>query len=359
MDTPTTGRTEQLAQIFIRFADYHCTPDSPLYAVLARGVARDRKLLTLASLAQIGHLAPNLLFGAVHYLLLQGANHALRQLYPTCGGHFDGSADPCQAFRDFCLTYREEIEQLVARERVQTNEVGRCALLFPALRVVHGELGGPLAMIDVGASAGLNLLWDRYAYQYHDDSCASERLYGDRKSPVRLHCQVRNGLRPPLAGDLPSVVWRAGLDLNPVDLTDPHAAQWLRALVWADQLDRWTVLDNAIRVAQENPPPVHEGDALDLVPVLVGEAPSDATICLVSTFVLNQLSVEAQRKLWDTLLQLGMDRTLGLIALQVWPDSRQIEIRLTVFSGGQAVTRVLADCHQHGAWMAWRSDPFA
>jgi hypothetical protein len=106
---------------------------------------------------------PNVFFGAVHYLLLKGSNHELCEYYSSITARPRTDDDLFRVFSDFCAGSREELTALVRSRLVQTNEVTRCAILAPAFSVVY-EFGGhrPTALVEVGASAGLNLLWDRY-----------------------------------------------------------------------------------------------------------------------------------------------------------------------------------------------------
>lgn len=153
-----------LAQRFVRFADQECRDYAPLYDRLARGIARDPELLTLAAHARSGQQAPLLLLAAVHALLLGGADHALGTFYPSVVPRAAvPSEDVMPAFRAFCRDYHHALRALVCTGLVQTNEPRRCTVLLPAFATVARLAGDrPLALIEVGASAGLNLLFDRY-----------------------------------------------------------------------------------------------------------------------------------------------------------------------------------------------------
>jgi hypothetical protein len=143
-----------------------------------------------------------LLLAAAHYLLLRSVKPRLplAAYYPSIVGPAARCGDPVPAFRRFCLERQGQIRELVATRRVQTNEVGRCACLLPAFTLAAGMAGGrPLALVEVGASAGLNLLFDRYAYDYGDGVPR-----GEAGSPVRISCSLR-GPAAPLARGTP---WR-------------------------------------------------------------------------------------------------------------------------------------------------------
>jgi hypothetical protein len=168
--TPPTpdAPLEALAQRFMRFAEQECGDYAPFYAHLARGIAHDPELLAIAAHTRSGQQAPNLLLAAVHDLLLRGADHALAAFYPSVA-HLAAvpPGDPLPAFRAFCRDHRAALIDLVSTRLVQTNEPQRCTVLLPAFSMVARLASGrPLALIEVGASAGLNLLFDRYGYDY-------------------------------------------------------------------------------------------------------------------------------------------------------------------------------------------------
>ena len=144
---------------------------SPLYAHLARAVADDPDLLALNSDADQSTTVANLFFAAVHYLLMDDHDARLAAYYPDLTAELRPIDEAYPVFRAYCLEHAGEIRALVTTRRVQTNEVRRCAPLLPALQTVW-ERGGrrPLALVEVGASAGLLLNWDRYTYEYQAEA---------------------------------------------------------------------------------------------------------------------------------------------------------------------------------------------
>jgi hypothetical protein len=153
----------------------------------------------------------------------------------------------------------------------QTNEVGRCAALLPVL----AGLAQPVALLEVGASAGLCLFPDRYSYRYGD------RVVG-HGGPL-IECAA-TGLTPPAGG--PEVVWRAGLDVNPLDVTDPADVAWLEALIWPEHAHRRARLRAAVAVAAAEPPLLRRGDLVDDLPALAAQAPAGATLVVFHSSVL-------------------------------------------------------------------------
>lgn len=227
---------------------------SPTYERLALAVSGDEALLALLATLPPDKRQPNLLFAVVRLL----------------GGPV---ADPV-AFRDYVLTHWKAIEAQVRARGTQTNEAGRCALLLPVL----ATLPGPFALLEVGAAAGLCLYPDRYSYRY------GELLIGSG-GPV-LECAVTGrGPRPAV----PVVVWRSGLDLNPLDVTDPADVAWLSALIWPEHAHRRDRLRAAARVAAADPPLLVRGDLVDDLPGLAARAPAVATLVVFHTSVLYQV----------------------------------------------------------------------
>ena len=242
-------RLEELGHVFASFAEESYRGKSPLYDALAKGVSEDRVLLQIASSARRPPV-PNLLFAAVHYLLLGGAAGTLSSFYPSLTGEPRPASDAYPHFREFCFAHEGEIRGLMATRLVQTNEVARCAYMLPAFGLIAGETPGrALSLVDVGASAGLNLLWDRYSYVYGGRIRA-----GSASSPVVIETEVRGDREPPIPQKFPAVAFRVGIDLSPVDLTDAESALWLRALVWPEHEGRAAQLQAAISLAGDDPP---------------------------------------------------------------------------------------------------------
>jgi hypothetical protein len=196
--------SETLSEVFERSAKDEFHSSSPLYERLSNAIAQDAELLALAAQCRKGERIPNLLFAAVHYLLLTGISHPLARFYKSLGGYFDGREDPFPDFRSFCLDQLERIRDLVTVRMVQTNEVSRCAGLMPLFVVASkGVRNRPLFLVDIGASAGLNLLWDRLEA-------------GDKSSPVQIECALIGLNLPPLPLFFPPLAGRVGVDLNPL-----------------------------------------------------------------------------------------------------------------------------------------------
>ena len=183
------------------------------------------------------------------------------------------------------LDRRPAIERLLRTGRVQTNEVGRCAYLYPAFALVAEWSRRPLVIIELGASAGLNLMWDQYRYEYEGDASC-----GPSDATVVIRSAFRGDRRPRLPERAPAVVGRVGVDVVPIDVRDEDQTSWLRALVWPEHRERAALLASALALAQRTPPRVVRGDALACLPDLLREARRDAAVCVTHTHTLNQMT---------------------------------------------------------------------
>ena len=343
-------KVNELARVFAGFAEDTYRGSSPLYYTLAKGVSEDKGLLDIASSARVPP-APNLLFGAVHFLLLSGATSSLVPYYPglTTEPRLPTGAYP--HFREFCLAHEGEIRRLMATRLVQTNVVERCSYLLPAFAVIADETAGAaLSLIDVGASAGLNLLWDRYQYVY-----GGRIRTGLASSPVRIETEVRGEREPPIPRDFPDVAFRAGIDLHPVDLTDPDAALWLRALVWPEHEERASQLDAAIALARDDAPELVEGDAIEVLARVVEQAPAGSTLCIFHNSALIYFPKKDRRKFGEVIEELSVDRDVYWLSAEGRWGYNYIVLELTTLKAGVVSRRQLAKVDHHGKWLEWLS----
>ncbi|MBX0328640.1 DUF2332 domain-containing protein [Oscillochloris sp. ZM17-4] len=335
----------QLADKFVRFAD-ECQPGSPLYAYLSPRIAADADLIDLARATRPGQPPPNMLFGAAHYLLLGDRRHPLAGYYATLGGAEPPGESAFAAFRDFCLGHAGVIRPLLAARITQTNETRRCAYLLPAFQTVAAQSGRPLALLEIGPSAGLNMLWDRYRYDY------GELQAGDPAAPVCIASELRGPARPPIPARMPAVAWRCGVEISPPDLGDADAVRWLEALIWPEKTERMDRLRAAIAMARSAPPPIIAGDALALLPAMIAAAPADAALCVYHTHVTYQLSHEGRARLGAILAEAGRGRTIYRLGCE-GSSLGDARLTLTVYAGEVLEERPLATASGHGDWVEW------
>jgi hypothetical protein len=239
---------------------------------------------------------------------------------------------------------RSELAGVILARRTQTNEPARCATLLPAL----AQLLPPLALIEVGASAGLTLLFDRYSYDF-----AGHRITGsDPLAPV-LCCEPRGQV--PLPARLPEITWRAGLDLNPLDVTSGDA-RWLSCLVWPGEGDREQRLAAAIDTARRDPPVIHRGDLRTGLPALAAQAPPGATLVIYHSAVLAYLTPADRRRFADTVRALPAvwlsNEGPGVVPGQPLPPYQGAPF---VLARDGRTPLALTD--SHGTWLNWLPGP--
>lgn len=327
--------------------------NSPLYRELALRVAKDTEILKLVTEADRATQIPNLLMGAVHYLLMmRDYDHPLGRYYLSLT---DSPLPPEGAyphFREFCLSHADEIRRLVTTRRIQTNEVGRCTALVPAFEwVVRQHVGMKLAMIEIGASAGLNMLWDRYGYEYRPGG-----KVGDADAMVQLPCEVR-GTIPPLPEAMPEVVWRVGIDINPLIgfVHDESEMLWLQALIWPEQADRAEQLERAINEARRTPPEVRKGSAPDVIEDIIEEAPSDAHLVIYHSYTLNQMPQDVGNATRENMQKASETRDFTRIALEWWAGEPAPTLDAYEYRGGEMMKTRLGICESHGRWLEWQA----
>jgi hypothetical protein len=332
------------------FAEVVCAGQSPLYEFVCRQMHVDAELLEIMRHTPLEQPGPNLFLAAIHFLLLEGTQHELREFYRSCIPEPRTAADAWPAFRSFCLAHRDEILAILSTGRVQTNEVRRCSHLFPAYATVHQrspEL--PLATIEIGTSAGLNLNWDRYAYDY-----GPLGKFGDPASAVFIRCEWR-GQAPRLPQGMPPVCYRVGIDLQPVDVSNRSEALWLQSLLWPEQVDRHALLKAAIAEFRRAPVRLVAGNALQVLPPEISKAPAGANLCIVHSHTLNQFSPTERAELQQIFRTASQQRPLTVISAE-WIKTPTTELHITSWRDGEAMDLHQANVDHHGRWIEWRGE---
>lgn len=269
------------------FAELETPGHSAIYEHWARGVAADDEIVELLDTLPLQKRQPNLIFAAA-------------RLLGAAEGGYDG-------FRQFLLANWTAIAIEARARSTQTNEARRCASLLPALSLITG----PLALLEVGASAGLCLFPDRYSYCYDGGVQIDPH---DGPSNVLLTSTTTGAM--PIVNALPDVAWRAGLDLNPLDVRNQADLRWLETLVWPEQQQRRDRLRAAIAIAQADPPRIVRADANEGLRPLASEAPDDATLVIITSAVLVYLPFTARMQFVETVLALMRERNAHWVSLE-------------------------------------------
>ena len=311
------------------FAEVEARGMSATYEAWALGVADDPGAIALVDELPPAKRQPNLVFSAARF---HGAPLA-----------------PYASFRDWLQAHWPEVRATAESHATQTNEAGRCALHVPAL----AGIDGPVALLEVGASAGLCLYPDRYSYRYPGHPQLDP---ADGPSEVVLDCATAGPV--PVPDRLPEVVWRAGIDLNPLDVRDPDDVAWLDALIWPEHDDRRARLRAAARIAMADPPRIVAGDLNERLAALAAEAPADATLVVFHTAVIAYLDVAARAQFAATVRRLP-GHWLSAEARSIIPG---VDVRTDVENDGidfvlaiDGVQRAWAQ--PHGRALKWVPNP--
>lgn len=291
---------------------------------------------------------PLRLLGGAHALVLSGDAPGLARHYPTAGGA-PSWPDCGEAFLELVEAQASELRRWLGLN-VQTNEPLRSSVLLGGFFTVARESGLPLRLLEIGASAGLNLWFDRYR---HDLGVGS---WGPPGSPAKLRCEWRG--ESPAIPDALEVATRAGCDAAPLDAGRAADRLRLRAYVWGDQPHRLARLDAALGAAAGDPPRVEAADAGAWLAAQLAEPVPGAATVVYHSIVWNYLGDQGQRRLEETLTA-AADRA-GAAAPVYWlrmEPRRGVGTELTLSGWPGGHERKLADCSPHGTWADWAQQP--
>jgi len=359
----STGTKElgALSKRFREFAERECAGSSALYEHLSHRIAADNEMLALAAHCRAGQPAPNLFLGAVHFLLLRGgiesqANSDLTTFYPDLSEPAGDPAAAYPAFHEFCFSNRAEIIDIISSRLVQTNEIRRCSYLLPAFNLIAAQARHqPLSLVEIGTSAGLNLMCDAYSYRYkHGEEVITA---GNASSTVEIECSLRGANRLHFAPSQPHVESRTGIDLNIIGLQNPTDALWLRALIWPEHQERVKLLQNALPIIQSAPLKLISGDGILLLPEILETIAPDTTPVIFHTHTINQFSPEAKERLTTLIEQAGQERQVFRLANDLGGGGpNYFALKLMEFHRDKRMERHLANVDGHGRWMEWLSN---
>ncbi|MDN4161032.1 DUF2332 domain-containing protein [Nocardioides abyssi] len=325
--------------MYRRFADE--AAESPCFRDWALAIADDPEVLAWLATLPAGKAQPNLVLAAARW-------------------HGVPAPGPYGALREALLgPASDEIRATVLERRTQTNEVRRLATLVPALAALGADR--PVALVEVGASAGLCLYPDRWGYRWTDPAghvVGEAPLAGAGELTCTVEVHPGAAGPPAYPSTPPAVAWRAGLDLHPLDVTDPDTTGWLETLVWPGQDDRRALLARAVEVARADPPDLRQGDLLTDVPALVAEASAHGPVVVFHSAVVAYLTAPDRERFADLMTGLVADGACHWISNE-GPD---VLPRVTATGPQPPATptfvlgvdgRAVAWTHGHGRSMTW------
>lgn len=312
-------------------------PTSPCFEDWASRISTDPEVLAWIDRLPVPKRQPNLVLAA-----------ARRHGVPAPG--------PYDALRSALLGDDGTIRETILERATQTNEVGRLATLVPAFAAVAGD--GPIALLEVGASAGLCLYPDRYSFAWSTADVVRRAGAGPE-----LTCAVSGPA--PLPDHLPTVAWRGGIDLNPLDVADADQMAWLATLVWPEHDDRRARLLSAIEVARSDPPAIVRGDLVEELPALVDEAARHAPVVVFHSAVIAYLPEERRAELHDLMTALVADGRCHWVS----NEGPRVLPRITATGPGHVDDehgfvlgvdgRAVARTQGHGRSLHWFGSPVA
>lgn len=301
---------------------------SPLYAGLCRRFA-DEPLVDPLVGAEPAWDAPLRLLGGLHALVLSGR---------ASWDDVDAALEEHAGF----------LARAVTERPVQTNEVQRCWVLLPCFLELARRSGyRELDLVELGPSAGLNLMWDRYRYVYG----AGE--WGGAGAALELRGEERRPAPADLLRERPLVGRRVGIDLSPVDVTTDEGALLLKSFVWADQRDRLELLDRAIAALREDPPELVAGGIAEQLPAVLARRREGSLTVVWQTAVLGYVSDEYRERIYRALEAAGAESPLGWISAGASEREAVDEwgLRITLWPDGESSLVAYSD--YHGAWLEW------
>jgi hypothetical protein len=243
---------------------------------------------------------------------------------------------------------RDWLRRFIQTRTVQTNEVQRSWMLLPCFLEVAFRTGSEtFDLIELGPSAGLNLVWDRYGYRYEHGT------WGAADAPLSLSGEERRPVPGDLLGLAPQVRQRRGIDLAPLDVTRAEDALLLKSFVWADQRARLERLDRAVETLRADPPALEQGDVVERLPGLLAERLPGALTIVFQTAVRGYLSREAWKEILTALDEAGREFPLALVSVSrpAPEEHRYWGLWLRVWPDGEK--RLLAHSGFHGQWLEW------
>ncbi|MGY1710590.1 DUF2332 domain-containing protein [Geodermatophilus sp. SYSU D00758] len=356
------GRT--LGEVYRRFGGSDAAGTSPLHGRVAVALGRSGEALHALEAVPARRRHPAVVLAALHDLALAGRAPALAAAYAAGDG--DAAAG---AAVGTLLTMTDAVAATAARRRPRTSEPDRCAVLYPAVAEAARRAGADaVGLVAVAASAGLDVHVDRVGITYGHRTDGGGRSLGDPSSPVQLSCSVV-GDRPVPARPVPDVAARIGVDPDPVDLTDPEDARWLRACLPPDRPERAAALAAAAALVAAEPPVLLRGDAVDLLPEAVARVPAGALPVVTTAWALARLPPERRLRFLHRLDDAAAGRAVVWVSVEgvgVAPGvptlgdrraSGHSTLGLTPAGRSTGQAEAVGRCWSRGRLLAWLADP--
>lgn len=297
--------------------------------------------------AVIKDAMPLRIAGALHNLALTGEDRRLEPVYAR------QLADQAQIDAIVCDMAQKYDQRLLPwlDGPPQTNEAGRSSSFIAGLVWLAQRVAARFEMLELGASAGINTMMDRYFYDLGGVQ------FGPPDSPMRIVPEWRGAPPPAQEFEIASI---RGCDIAPVDLSDPAAALRLKSYVWPEAHERMARIDAAAQLAAQSPPDVVRQDASEFVEAaLARPQASGTTRVLFHSIVWQYVPEDQQQRIEQAMARAAEcatpERPLAWMQLETNRETFRHELSLQYWPGG-ADAVILADAHPHGAWVEWFVD---
>lgn len=362
--TEDSDQASRVRQAFLDQAGYCDRLQSPFTALLCRALGEgldpsneiERYILDWhGDPSPFGDSVPLRVAGALHYLVRAGRSSDLAAVYPP---HAIPGPRALLSGARAALLEQDLFVREFMRSPPQTNEVGRSAALIAGWLEIARVTRLPLSLFEIGSSAGLNLIADRYAYRFGDMHWAADHdglgLRHIPRAALTINCEW-TGRRPAVEAPL-LIQSRRGCDRNPLDTTDPTHRERLIAYVWADQAERLERLETAIRTMLENPLSVERADAAAWIQMAISTGSERGVARVIfHSFVWSYRDLASQQVIANHLGRIGAmastDAPLAWLRLELVGKNQPAALRLTLWPAGE--DNLLALVHPHGRWVRW------
>lgn len=283
--------------------------------------------------------------GALHWLARSGQARELATLYPPLEAKPEAL---WAAIASAIARHDDKLHDFLDRPP-QTNEVARSSALLGMSLHIANRYKMPLALFEIGASAGLNLAFDRYHYILGED-----REWGASSALVHIESEWR-GTLPPIDAEL-EIAERSGCDRNPLDPAEPESVERQLSYIWADQHQRIERTSAALAAAASMPYRVEKADAADWVESKLAEEPTPGVVrVFFHTIVWQYLPEPTKRRIRDAMEAAGgnasADAPLIWMFMEAEDHPAGAILKMTSWPGGESETLGLSD--YHGRWVDW------
>jgi hypothetical protein len=351
-----TPRT--LAEAYRHFATGDAVRTSPLHQRVAVALSESDEAMRAIATAPAGKRHPTVILAALHDLVLDGRAPVLARAYVAGDG--DAAAD---AAVDTVIEKTDAVVAVAARRRPWADATAHATVLHPAIaEAAHRAGTQTVGLVDVGCSAGLDLIVDRVGISY-----GNGQSLGDPASPVQLSASVVGDRRLPERA-MPDVVARVGIDREPIDVADPAQTRWLRACLPPDQPQRAARLESQLALAATVPRLLLPGDAVEVLPDALARVPEDALPVVLTTWALSRLPQESRLHLLHLLLDAAARRPVAWVSAEgvgVAPAVPTLGDRrasghsilgVAVLDGSALHAEAVGRCWSQGRVLSWLAD---